>query len=44
MARQLRVTYEGAVDHVTARGNERHAIVREQSEGPESRVRQRGRR
>ena len=29
MARQLRVTYEGAVYHVTARGNERHAIVRD---------------
>ena len=29
MARQLRVTYEGAVYHVTARGNERRAIVRD---------------
>jgi REP element-mobilizing transposase RayT len=29
MARQLRITYEGAVYHVTARGNEQRAIVRD---------------
>ena len=29
MARQLRICFEGALYHVTARGNERKAIVRD---------------
>jgi REP element-mobilizing transposase RayT len=29
MARQLRITYEGAVYHITARGNEQRPIVRD---------------
>ena len=32
MARPLRVVYPGAVYHVTARGNERKAIVRDDAD------------